>query len=137
MMASSPIETTLGGLTVLVVEDEYLLAMEIATLLRNHGAHVMGPIPDAAQARALVSDCAPDCVLMDINLKGERVFDLAQHLLDRGLSVIFTTGYDATVLPEYLQSSPRLQKPLDARALIAMVKRETAPPRKQPTHSIQ
>jgi CheY-like chemotaxis protein len=136
-MASNPIETALAGTTVLVVEDEYLVAMEITTLLRNHGANVMGPIPDAARARALVSARAPDCVLMDINLRGERVFDLAQHLLDRGLPVIFTTGYDATVLPETLQASPHLQKPLDPRALIAMVKRETALLRKRPTQSIQ
>src|SRR5438128_133570 len=120
MMASHPIETTLSALTVLVVEDEYLVAMETTNLLRDHGATVIGPVPDAARARALVSERRPDCVLLDINLKGERAFDLAQHLLDHGLPVIFTTGYDATVLPESLQRSPHLQKPLDPRALIAM-----------------
>jgi DNA-binding response OmpR family regulator len=128
MTTSTASNPALAGLTVLVVEDEYLIAMEIAALLRNHGAQVLGPVPDEARTRALVSEQTPDCVLMDINLKGERVFDLAQHLRDRGLTVIFTTGYDATVLPEPLRSAPRLQKPLDSRALIAMVKLEATLP---------
>ena len=137
MTTSTASNPALAGLTVLVVEDEYLVAMEIAALLRKHGAQVLGPVPDEARTRELVSEQTPDCVLMDINLKGERVFDLAQHLLDRGLPVIFTTGYDATVLPEPLQGVPCLQKPLDWRALIAMVRREAALPRKRRTDPVQ
>ena len=137
MTTSTASNPALAGLTVLVVEDEYLIAMEIAALLRNHGAQVLGPVPDEARTRELVSEQTPDCVLMDINLKGERVFDLAQHLLDRGLPVIFTTGYDATVLPEPLQGAPCLQKPLDWRALIAMVRREAALPRTRRADPVQ
>lgn len=122
----APGVATLGGLTVLIVEDDYLLAKEIAILLRDQGAKVLGPIPDAARARALVSVETPDCALLDINLKGRFVFEFAQELRDRGLPVIFITGYSITVLPDSFQNSPYLCKPFQPQALIAMVKQETA-----------
>jgi len=123
--ATAPGIASLGGLTVLVVEDDYLIAKEAATLLRDHGAKVLGPIPNAARARALASDDTPDCVLLDINLKGQFVFELAQEFLDQGVPVIFTSGYDITVLPDSFQEVPYLQKPLEPRTLIATVKQES------------
>jgi DNA-binding response OmpR family regulator len=135
--SSKPRGATLEGVTVLVVEDEYLVAMELTAMLRDHGARVLGPIPDAIRARALMAADTPDCVLMDINLKGERVFDLAQELLERGVPVIFATGYDATALPENLQCYPRLQKPVDPRALIATVKQQVTSPLRRSADSSQ
>ena len=61
---------SLVGLSVLVVEDDYLLAKEVASTLREHGAVVLGPVPDVARGRALLTESRPDCALLDINLKG-------------------------------------------------------------------
>jgi 3-oxoacyl-[acyl-carrier protein] reductase len=55
---------------VLVVEDDYFVAKEMAAVLREHGATVLGPVPDVRRGRALLSQEEPDCALLDVNLKG-------------------------------------------------------------------
>ncbi len=50
-------------------------------------------------AEALAAESQPDCVLLDVDLKGHFVFELAEELIGRGVPSIFTTGYDASFLP--------------------------------------
>jgi DNA-binding response OmpR family regulator len=114
---------TLAGLRVLVVEDDYFVASECANALREHGARVLGPVPDMSRARATLSASAPDCVLLDVNLKGEMVFELARELKGQGMPLVFTTGYDTSFLPPVLRDSPCLQKPVDELELVASVRR--------------
>ena len=112
----------LGGFCVLVVEDDYFVANESANALREHGARVLGPVPDMDRARGLLSEENPDCVLLDVNLKGELVYPLAEDLLQRGIPAVFTTGYDASFLPPLLQGMPVLQKPVETRDLGRVVR---------------
>jgi DNA-binding response OmpR family regulator len=125
MEAADSSALSLEGLRILIVEDDYIVADECGSLLRKYGAHVLGPVPDAARARATLFGDSPDCALLDINLKGEMAFDLARELAVRGVPIIFTTGYDSSVLPASLRGRPLLQKPVDMRALIQLVRRET------------
>jgi DNA-binding response OmpR family regulator len=118
--------TALAGCSVLVVEDDYFVAKEVATILREHGATVLGPVPDVPRGRALVSTTDPDCVLLDVNLKGHFIFDLAEELIGRGVPSIFTTGYDASFLPPSLRHAPCLQKPIDPWSLVKLIRSETA-----------
>jgi DNA-binding response OmpR family regulator len=118
--------TNLAGCNVLVVEDDYFVAKEVATILRDHGATVLGPVPDAERGRALLESQVADCAVLDINLKGELVFELAEDLLGRGVSPIFTTGYDSSFLPPSLRAARCLQKPIDARDLVRLIRDETA-----------
>ena len=115
---------TLAGITVLVVEDDYFVASECVELLREHGANVVGPAPDMDKARSTLAASRVDCVLLDINLKGEMVFELAHELADRGIPMVFTTGYDSSVLPQSLRDRPCLQKPVEVRDLINLVRRQ-------------
>ena len=108
----------LSGYRVLVVEDDYLVAQEVSETLRERGARVIGPVPDLARARALAAAHTIDCALLDVNLKGQLVFDLAYELLDRGVRLIFTTGYDASFLPADLQDEVCLLKPVDSEDLV-------------------
>src|SRR5262245_34301843 len=85
---------TLAGLRVLIVEDDYFVANECASLLREQGADVLGPVPDASRGREIIAEETPDCVLLDVNLKGDFAFELASELLDLHIPIIFTTGYD-------------------------------------------
>jgi CheY-like chemotaxis protein len=117
---------SLAGLHILVVEDDYFVAKELATLLSELGATVLGPVPDVARGRALASDNKPDCALLDVNLKGHFVFDLAEELIGRGVPSIFTTGYDASFLPASLQQAPCLQKPIDPHSLIQTIRTTAA-----------
>jgi DNA-binding response OmpR family regulator len=116
---------SLIGLRILVVEDDYIVATECDSVLREHGARVLGPVPDVARARATLFLELPDCMLLDINLKGEMAFDLAREAAARGIPTIFTTGYDRAVLPSAMRARPLLQKPVETRQLIHCVWRET------------
>jgi len=127
----SPVDVPadLAGINVLVVEDDYFVAKEVATILREHGATVLGPVPDIARSRALLSSATPDCAVLDINLKSQLVFELAEELKARGVPPIFATGYDASFLPDSLRHEPCLQKPVDARELVRLVRDGAKTPR--------
>jgi two-component SAPR family response regulator len=112
----------LGGLSILIVEDDYFVASDCASILRTHGARVLGPVPDMARGRALLEQESPDCALLDVNLKGEFVFELAEELIERGVPAIFITGYDRSFLPASLRDAPCLVKPVESRDLVRVVK---------------
>jgi DNA-binding LytR/AlgR family response regulator len=114
----------LSGMNILVVEDDYFVAKEVASILREHGATVLGPVPDIARGRALLSSSTPDCAVLDIHLKSQFVFELAEELRERGVPPVFATGYDASFLPPSLRDLPILQKPVDAAALVRIVRDE-------------
>jgi DNA-binding response OmpR family regulator len=117
----------LTGYRVLVVEDDYFIAMDICSTLRSRGATVLGPAPNIGAGRDLAREHAPDCALLDVNLHGEHVFELAQELQERGVHTIFTTGYDSEFIPPSLRTVEYLQKPVDAQALVRSIRCE--PPR--------
>jgi len=112
----------LAGLSVLVVEDEYFVASDSARALRDHGARILGPVPDTQRARELLAGESPDVVLLDVNLKGEMVYELAEELRRHGVPMIFATGYDASFLPATLRGEPCLQKPFETHELVRAVK---------------
>ena len=111
----------LAGLRVLVVEDDYFIADEICTTLRNGGAEVLGPSPDIEHGLDMVKNQRIDCAILDINLHGDLAFSLANELQRRGTPAIFATGYDSSVLPETFSGSVRLEKPVDLAALLQAV----------------
>ena len=118
-----PIEPRLPGVQVLVVEDQYLVADSLCFLLEGLGARVLGPAPTVARALELSAQ-APDAAVLDVDLRGECSAELALRLRQRGVAVVFLTGYEpAERLPEELRSLPALSKPVDgaqlARALRA------------------
>jgi DNA-binding response OmpR family regulator len=112
----------LSGLRVLVVEDDYFIADEICTTLREHGAQVLGPSPDVEHGLNLVRNNDIDCAVLDINLHGNLAYDLASELRQRGTPAIFATGYDSSVLPDEFSGSVRLEKPVDLSALLQAVR---------------
>lgn len=130
----------LSGTQVLVVEDDYLVAQEVAATLRDNGASVLGPVPDAARGLSLADKNHIDCALLDINLKGRFVFDLARHLAGKGVHLLFTTGYDTSFLPADLRHAGCLQKPVDMHTLVQAVLTQSPagpvrPDRRNPTQA--
>jgi DNA-binding response OmpR family regulator len=111
----------LAGLRVLVVEDDYFIADEICTTLRNGGAEVLGPSPDLQHGLDMVKRERLDCAVLDINLHGDLAFSLASELRKRGTPSIFATGYDQSVLPGAFSDSVRLEKPIDLNQLLRAV----------------
>jgi DNA-binding response OmpR family regulator len=104
---------------VLIVEDRYLLASELAREVERLGGQVVGPARTLGQAAELVGREPVQAVLLDINLDGELAFPLAEALADREVPFLFLTGYDADILPDVWRAWPRLAKPVDPRQLEA------------------
>lgn len=82
-------------LRVMIVEDEAIIAMSIEWTLQELGAEVVGVAMSAAEAVSLATLHRPDCVTMDINIKGDRdgvsaAIELYEVL---GIRVIFISAY--------------------------------------------
>jgi DNA-binding response OmpR family regulator len=117
----SLLERPLEGLCVLVVEDDYFIAVEMCSALRAAGAEVIGPARDMETGLAAVRDEQVDCAVLDINLRGRLAFQLATELRARKVPTIFATGYDSTMIPPELADVTRFEKPVDMTALCRAV----------------
>ncbi len=102
---------------ILVVEDEFLIAIHVADIMADLGFGVIGPVGDIAQALALVEEATLDGAILDVNLSGQLVFPVAIALAARGVPFILTSGYDANGLPLEWQDRPILRKPVVERDL--------------------
>lgn len=113
-------DLSLSGWQILVVEDEYLLADDLQGSLSQAGAKVVGPAPGVEEATMLMGATAHiDAAILDINLKGEMVFPVADLLRERGVPFVFATGYDAWAVPARFAEVPRVEKPLKGRNIVA------------------
>jgi DNA-binding response OmpR family regulator len=111
----------LAGARVLIVEDEYYLADEARSILANIGADVLGPVATVLAARELINSSPEiDGVLLDLNLRGEMAFDIADTLQERGIPFAFVTGYDRAMLPDRFADAVSLEKPVRSEQLIAV-----------------
>ena len=117
----NPLDATLEGLSVLVLEDEYCIADDLAQLLDDAGATVIGPFRDIDAALAAAPERL-DCALVDINLGHGPHFETSRRLVDRGVPVVFLTGYDRQVVPAEFADLAFLQKPAEARRVIEAVR---------------
>ncbi len=116
----------MDGKKILVVEDEFALANELAAHFRSLGAEILGPVASVTAASGFV-DIADGAVL-DIDLNGELVFPLADQLAKRGVPFVFFSGQDEIRLPERFRFSPSLNKPANVRAAAALLARSSPLP---------
>ena len=120
-MAHQPI--SLVERRVLVVEDEYLIAMEMTYCLSVAGAEIVGPVPNAEQALALIEAGPLDAAVLDVNLRGEDVYVVADRLRERGVPYLFATGEVLIADRSDYRSRPKLEKPMLGTELLLAVRR--------------
>lgn len=116
----------LDGQHVLVLEDDFLLADEIARLLTWAGASVLGPFSTESAAVAALGKDRATLAVLDVNLGDGPSFDLAWALKGRAIPFFFLTGYDDAVFPPDLQDVHRVKKPASAREILAAIIRLNA-----------
>jgi len=107
---------------VLVVEDEFLLAAVLASDLQQAGYEVLGPFVTLTEAMEAAGSESFDGAILDINLKGELVYPLADELTRQGIPFLFLSGYEARNIPESFRGHARLAKPADPAAILRAVR---------------
>jgi CheY-like chemotaxis protein len=84
---------------ILVVEDEYLMAVTLSGHLESVGSIVLGPVPSVEKAiKTIASHPHIDAAIVDINLGGVMAYPVADALLARNVPLVFTSGYEDDVL---------------------------------------
>ncbi|HSN70097.1 MAG TPA: response regulator [Steroidobacteraceae bacterium] len=107
---------------ILVVEDEYLIAADLARQLEAAGVEVLGPVPTVAAALDLLARTSDvDGAVLDVNLRGENVLPVAATIRERGIPFVFATGYDKLALPGEYAGSRWCQKPVDVSQVLTLL----------------
>lgn len=108
----------LQGLRLLVVEDEYFIAVEVCDILIANGAEVLGPVGSVDEGAAVAEREPLDGAVLDVNLHGAMVYALVDQLTAAGTPMLFVTGYDPGALPADRRDAVILGKPVDRRRLV-------------------
>ncbi len=96
-----------------------LIGMIVTDELQEAGATVIGPFIHVDDALKGVAEHDFDVALLDVNLHGIPVWPIANLIKEKGIPVVFSTGYsDRMVRPEPLAEIPIISKPYDERVLI-------------------
>jgi len=98
----------LTGVRLLIVEDEWLLADDLAKFFGDMGAVILGPVATVEQAERHTQ--AAEAAILDIDLKGRRVFPIADELMRRNVPFVFFSGYRDIAIPEHLRHASSLSK---------------------------
>lgn len=88
------VPTHLLGRTVLLVEDELLVAWDMEQMLTAAGVRVLGPAASVGAALRLLKSEKPDAAILDLNLRGELVTPVARRLREMGVPFVLSTAYN-------------------------------------------
>jgi DNA-binding response OmpR family regulator len=123
--AGSGTHSFLSGRTVLVVEDDLFVGLELAQILEDMGGDVLGPFRTIDTAQQAVSAGGFDIAILDVNIAGKYSFGIAETLEKKHVPVLFVTAYaaDDRLFPETARNIPRLPKPIQPMALLHALKR--------------
>lgn len=108
--------------SILVVEDEFIIGMSLASTLENAGFEVLGPAGSVDEALEILARNRCALAILDVNLGEEETSaPLAEWLKDHGIPFFVTSGYAADQRPNALRGVPSFSKPVGARAILAAV----------------
>jgi DNA-binding NtrC family response regulator len=110
---TQPARRVLDGCRVLIVEDEYFLADDLKKELESCGAKVVGPNAELHAAQAQISRDGFDVAAVDVDLRGEFAWPVADELIRENIPFGFFTGYGAEAVPPRFRHVIRLEKPCD------------------------
>lgn len=112
--------------SILIVEDEALVAKEIEMILRRLGYRIAGNTRNGDEALDLLVTRKPDLALLDIHIKGTRNgIDLAKHIREKHhIPFVFLTAFsDRSTLNEVGKTLPYgyVVKPFNERDLLSSI----------------
>jgi DNA-binding NtrC family response regulator len=108
--------------TVLVVEDEFIIALDLSETVRDLGFKVEGPFADKEHAFIAIDREMPDCAILDVKTADVEVYPLADALADAGVPLIFHSGHiPPDELAERYPQARACAKPCPPDRLITMI----------------
>lgn len=109
------------SLTVLIVEDEIMIAIDLEMTLQRQGWRVLGPATSVKEALRLLETERPDVALLDVNLRGEMVTPVAAALRSLQVPFVLSSAYDPARVDRVavLAGAPQVAKPASERRLVA------------------
>ena len=111
--------STLGSGTILVVEDEYLIATDLEAQIRDDGGRMARlALSIEAAEEELRENRNIAGVILDVNIGDVPSLDIADALMRSGIPFVFFTGYRSVSLPDRFGAVPRVAKPANWRALM-------------------
>lgn len=127
-----------AGRRIFVVEDETLVLFNLEDILAELGWEVVGQAMSLAQAKKLAASIdLPDVAMLDVNIGGATVFPAAEILAQRGVPILFATGYGREGLPDAWRDRPVIVKPYSqqdvATALEALLEQAPAGQQARPS----
>jgi CheY-like chemotaxis protein len=116
-----------AGLRILLVEDEAMVAMIIEDTLNDLGCEIVGPMSNVEKALAAAkSEDHIDGAFLDVNLRGQLVYPVAEVLAARGVPFAFVTGYGEKGIDARYRGAPVLTKPFLPETVEQLVSKHMA-----------
>ena len=106
---------------ILIIEDEFLVSLEIEAVLADAGFNVLEPAATVESALRMLDSEQVDAVILDRNLGGKDVSEISNRLRERNIPFVFLTGYGPETVPQQFQDVPFIAKPFDEKQLIESV----------------
>jgi CheY-like chemotaxis protein len=118
-MATRSSNSPLTGLRIFVAEDEFHIRCLIEEMLVELGCIITESVSSLRAALDRAGATEAQVAVLDINLRGERVFAVARILRDRGIPIVFSTGYGRDGMDTEWTACPVIQKPFTIERLKA------------------
>ena len=106
---------------IMIVEDDVLLAMDLAGSLRDAGLDVVGPFACVEVALQGMTNHLPHIAILDIDLNGQMSFPVADALATENVPFVWLSGSSPDVLPEHHRHRPFLTKPFASHTILRVM----------------
>lgn len=113
---------TLTAARILLVEDSPVLGEVMRAMLAELGCAVTGPIGNLGIALETAATAPVDAAVIDLNIRGGKVYPVAKTLAERGIPFLVVSGYGDWTMPAEWRTRPRLVKPFTSEALAGALK---------------
>ncbi len=113
-----PADDIFTGKTALLVEDQFLIAIDAEEWLHGMGFSKVVTSPSVSDALKVLQSFLPDVAILDVNLGAGTSAPIAEELQRQSIPFIFATGYgDLAAVPDHLKTAGMVHKPYSMEAL--------------------
>lgn len=112
---------------VLIMEDEFIVALDLSDMTQDLGFQVQGPYATLAEGQRAIAALRPDAAILDVQLADGEVYPLADLLMQLGVPIIFHSGHaDHSSLLARYPSARNASKPCPAELIASYLVQATA-----------